>query len=92
MLELAFAAMMAADYAQTMDIKQHQGFYETNRILGPHPSDARVRNYFVAMTAAHWAITNSLPEQYRPAWQWGSIAVEATFLLRNRAIGLRIAF
>ena len=91
-LELAFAMLMLIDYWQTRDIKNHPGYYETNPLLGKHPSDARIRNYFIGATVAHAAITYALPEKYRPAWQWGTIGVEAAVVLHNKGIGLKIAF
>ena len=77
---------------QTMDIKNHPGYYEMNPLMGKHPSDARLRNYSIAAIAGHVAITQLLPDQYRPAWQWGTIGVEAGYVLHNRSIGLKIAF
>ena len=66
MLEYAFAAMLLVDYGQTRDIRNHPDRYETNRLLGPHPSDVRIRNYFLTAAVVHPVVTHLLPEQYRP--------------------------
>lgn len=91
-LQLAYTAVHLADYAQTRDIKNRPGMRELNPLLGDHPGDARVRNYFAATLAAHWAITYALSPKYRPYWQGVTIAIEVGVVARNYNIGLRVAF
>lgn len=90
--EGAFLALGLIDYGQTRDIKNHAGMYETNPLLGRNPSDARIRNYFLASGVAHLGITYLLPRQYRSAWQWGTMAIELGVVAHNYSIGLRMAF
>lgn len=88
--EAAFLVLGAIDYGQTRDIANHPGMYEYNPLLGDHPSDARIRNYFLAAGAAHLGITYLLPRRYRPTWQWGSLILEAGFVAHNYSVGLRV--
>lgn len=90
--ELIFAGTLLVDYNQTLDIKNHPGMYETNPILGQHPSDARIRNYFLLAGLGHYAVTKALPSEYRPYWQYGWIALEVLTILHNQQIGLKVNF
>lgn len=92
MLEAIFCALMFMDYKQTLDIKNHPGYSEINPLLGAHPSDARVRNYFIGATVAYGAVSYLLPPEYRSAFQWGAIGLETAVVLHNHGIGLRMTF
>ena len=67
-------------------------FYETNPLLGRDPSDSRIRNYFVGASLAHVAITYLLPKQYRPSWQWGTLAIQLGVISKNYQLGLSVDF
>jgi hypothetical protein len=91
-LEAAFLAAMAIDYGQTLDIKNHYGMYEKNSLLGRHPSDSRITNYFLGAAIGHVAVTYLMPRKYRPAWQWGTLGLQIGTIYRNHQIGLRVDF
>jgi hypothetical protein len=67
-------------------------YYETNPLLGSNPSDARIRNYFLAAGLAHIGITYLLPKEYRPYWQWGTLILELGYVAHNHQIGLKVDF
>jgi hypothetical protein len=90
--ELIFMGTLLLDYSQTRDIKNHAGMYEINHILGQHPSDAKIRNYFLAVGVGHYLVTKALPNEYRPYWQWGWIGIELLTIAHNRQIGLQFKF
>jgi len=90
--ELLFAGTLLLDYSQTRDIKNHPGMYETNPILGKHPSDDKIATYFVLAGVGHYLVTKALPAEYRPAWQWGAIGLETLVILHNKQIGLSFKF
>lgn len=66
--------------------------WEQNRLLGRHPSDSRIRNYFLGVAIGHVAVTHLLPRKYRPYWQWGSLAIEIAVIHNNYQAGLRMNF
>lgn len=80
------------DYLQTVDIKNHPGMFEKNVILGLHPKDNRVTAYFILAGVGHYAVTRALPTEYRAAWQYSWIALEAATILHNKKIGLHFNF
>lgn len=82
----------ALDYGQTKDIKNHSNLHETNRLMGQHPGDARVRNYFIAAGAAHSVIAYNLPPEWRRSFQYSTIALELLVIAHNRQIGLHYEF
>lgn len=97
--EAAFATMLIVDYGQTRSINgfcdhaQHYcEMHETNPLLGPHPGDARMRNYFAGVAVTHVAVTYLLPLRYRATWQNSSIIVEGAITARNARLGLRVKF
>lgn len=91
--QTAVVASLAADMAQTLDIKRHEGLYETNKILGRHPSDAKVVLYFVGVALAHTYIATKLPAGWqRQTFQYGLIAVQVVQVMKNKRIGLSVKF
>src|SRR6266702_7659586 len=91
--ELAFGTLLAIDWAQTREIAAHpELYYEHNPILGEHPSSGRVDAYMLAAGALHFGIANWLPGDWRAAWQWGGIVIEAGAVGHNYMIGIRAPF
>lgn len=82
----------ALDYMQTKDIKNHSDLRETNVFLGNHPSDARVRNYFVAASILHTAIAYKLPPEWRRTFQYTTIALQVVTVIKNKRLGLNFEF
>jgi hypothetical protein len=70
----------------------HCDAHEGNPLLGEHPSDARIRNYFVGATLAHVAIAKVLPTEYRPYWLGAGIIMELAQVIKNKQVGLSASF
>lgn len=83
---------LALDATQTLDIKRHQGMYETNPLLGKHPTDRKIIGYFLGVAAAHTGIAAILPTPYREYFQNGTIALELMVIGNNKRIGLSARF
>ena len=91
--QTAYTILHVADWAQSRYIAAHPDrFYETNGILGKHPSLGKVNTYFAATLIGHYAITALLPAKYRPVWQYGTITVEAYYVLHNNSLGIGFKF
>lgn len=92
--QAAYLALHVADWGQTRDIvkREGEGYYETNPILGRHPSLKRVDTYFTVTALAHTAISYALPAAWRRGWQHVTIGVEAGYVSYNYSIGLNINF
>lgn len=92
----AYTALHVADWAQTRNIARSASvggsWIETNPILGPRPSQARVNRYFVATLAAHWAISYNLSPALRREWQIGTIALQAIVVRNNYQLGISASF
>ena len=91
-LEGVFIATMAMDYRQTSNI--HTGpWHETNPIMGTHPAQASINEYFFATTALHAVVTELLPAgTIRTAWQCAWIGLELGTVERNYRLGIRLNF
>jgi hypothetical protein len=90
-LLLASEISLYLDWRQTLDIKSHSNFYETNPILGQHPSNSRVDIYFGSVMAGTYVIANQLDEN-RSLFLGGITLVEVFTILKNRRLGLSFSF
>ncbi len=91
--QVAVTTVLVLDAAQTRDIKNYSTTWETNPMLGKHPSDSRVRNYFVGAALGHYAVSRALPAGWpRQAWQYGWIAIEVVQVVKNKRAGFRMEF
>src|SRR6266700_5383697 len=91
--ELAFGTLLAVDWAQTREIAAHPERYdERNPVIGEHPSSGRVDAYMLAAGALHLGIANLLSGDWRSAWQWGGIVIEAGAIGSNYLIGIGVPF
>lgn len=84
--------LLAVDWAQTRDIKNHPGFHESNPILGEHPTDKEVDQYFAAAAIGHAVITHLLPTEWRDAWQYVWIGAQTSTIARNHSLGIKFDF
>ncbi len=91
--EIAFGALLAVDWAQTREIAAHpERYHERNPVIGEHPSSGRVDAYMLAAGALHLGIANLLSGDWRSAWQWGGIVIEAGAIGSNYLIGIGVPF
>lgn len=91
--ELAFQALLIADWKQTRQIaREPDRYYERNRILGAHPSVGRVDTYMFASGVLHWVVAMNLSPQWREQFQLISISMQANVVQQNYEIGLSLRF
>lgn len=96
--EAVTVGLLAIDAGQTRDIgpicQRNEGcqVYERNPLLGKHPSDARIRNYFAGVIAAHIMITHWIPQRHRALWQNATMMLEVGITVQNANLGLRINY
>ena len=97
-LEAGFAVALAADRAQTVDLRDFcRGridctLHETNPLLGPQPSVASINRYFFGAALAHAIVSRLLPSDQRSAWQASSLALEVAVVGHNKRLGPSIHF
>lgn len=82
---------MLVDFGQTRDIIR-RGYNEYNPLIDHHRSDVYVRNYFAIAIVGHAVVTKNLPKEWRPAFQYGTLALETFLILHNRRIGVKVTF
>ena len=75
--EAIFDVALYADYRQSQGIAKRPDLFETNVILGEHPSHNKVTTYFISAAIIHAVIVEVLPSKWRGPFQYLSIAVEA---------------
>lgn len=100
--EAAYDGLLLVDYGQTLDIKNHPGSYETNPLLGKHPSDEQIRRHFGAALVIHGLVSWALPDKPinrlgialspRALWQYVTLGVEGAVVASNFGMGLKVRF
>ena len=89
-MESAFQVSLLCDWRQTSDFHKYH-IYESNGILGRHPSQAEINRWFLFCGMSHLIITNYLPSKYRVAWSSVSLAIEASVVHKNATGNIRVA-
>ena len=87
-----FNILQGIDMFQTLEIANNDNYYETNPILGRHPSELQVLTYFVARGLAHYETTKMVPAKYRKFWHAYHIIYNYDVIRDNHEIGIRIGF
>lgn len=87
-----FNMIQAVDMFQTLEIANNDMYYETNKILGKHPSELQVITYFILRGFSHYEITKMIPEKYRPLWHGYGIFYNYNIVKDNHELGIRINF
>ena len=77
---------------QTLEIANNDAYYEKNKIMGKHPSEAQVVTYFIARGFAHYHTTKIIPLKYRKFWHTYNIVYNFDVIQGNHDIGIRIDF
>ncbi len=90
--EGVYLTLLAADWGQTLDIENHDGYKEGNPFLGPDPSRSRITTWVLSTALVHVAAVHVLPARWRPIFQYLSIGIEANMVNHNASMGLRLAF
>jgi hypothetical protein len=91
-LGVTLGMLLAADWAQTRYIASHPGeYYETNAILGRHPTRGQVDAYFAGYSLLWWALAEFLP-QWRTGILGAGVLGSARFVIRNRQLGIKFEF
>jgi|TARA_B100000902_G_C27311487_1_gene918699 hypothetical protein len=87
-----FNVLQTIDMLQTLEIANNDNYYEKNKILGKHPSEAQVITYFIARGFAHYEATKMIPEKYRKFWHTYNVVYNYDVIRDNHNIGIRIDF
>lgn len=84
--------LLFIDYRQTLDIKNHEGYFEINPILGKHPSDSKITIYFIicAVIVAIVPYFYLTPLTYQIGWFVFWAGMEIWAIQNNIRIGLKV--
>lgn len=93
-LETLTTVAMVADWGTTLDIENHQDIYESNPIMGKHPTRATVNTYFISKLVLHYYINRWCEpcHSYREYWNFVQFSLSADAVLNNYQLGLKINF
>lgn len=96
LLEVASEVGIAAEWSQMLDcVKPGYGYGIHGidaKMLGSHPTRARLNDYFISWEIAHPLISIALPQPYRGIFQGGTIAFELVVTRKNAGVGCRISW
>lgn len=93
-LEVAWECLEVMDWGTSRNIirRKSEGYYETNLILGKHPSMTKMDLYCIGWMIIHPIVTNYLPRPYKEYWQYSSIVISGGYVANNFSIGLKLTF
>ena len=99
-LEGTTIAALALDWRQTSNIhldnciRDNLEYHreELNPILGKHPSQQDINQYFAVSAAVHVLVAAQLSGRWRTAWQMTWIGLEVGTVERNYKLGIRLNF
>lgn len=92
-LATAAVVLTVADWAQTRTIAQSPDrYYETNPILGQHPTVGSVNAYFAGALIGGAVLAYTLPATPRRWFLGGAAALELAVVGRNAHLGIRMSF
>tara|TARA_Y100000114_G_C11634006_1_gene265822 strand:- start:254 stop:628 length:375 start_codon:yes stop_codon:yes gene_type:complete len=89
---VASTILQGIDMLQTLEIANNDDYYETNPILGKHPSELEVITYFVARAFTLSELTKMTPQKYRGFTHAFNIVYNFDIVRKNHSIGIRIGF
>ena len=87
-----FNVLQGIDMLQTLEIANNDKYYETNKILGKHPSEAEVVTYFIARGFVHYQATRIIPQRYRNLFHGYNVVYNYNVIKDNHQLGIRIDF
>lgn len=91
--QIICTTLTVIDFGQTRDIKNHRELVEMNVVLGPHPSDRAINNYFGIVLVVQPLVAMALPREIDTKWfgklyprvgfEYAYIGVEGVTTLSN---------
>ena len=87
-----FNVLQGIDMLQTLEIANNDKYYETNKILGKHPSEAEVVTYLIARGLVHYQATRMIPQRYRNFFHGYNVVYNYNVIRDNHQLGIRIDF
>lgn len=95
-LQTTFVVLALVDWKQTREFsgnpQKYPDMYETNPVLGPHPSARKINIFMGSSIAAHTIIAVLSPKPFRTVWQSFWITVEVHCIHENYKAGVSIHF
>lgn len=90
--EALYIGVSVVDMGQTLDIKNHPELRETNPLLGDHPSDGRIKTFFVTTRVLHIMAVHWMPAEWRATFQGIGIGYQFATVVSNNRLGLSVNF
>ncbi len=89
-LEVMLLSFTALDWQQTRVIAANPNdYYETNELLGEHPSLDAVDSHFALCSLGHMAVAHFLPSKARKIWQGIWATVQMFYVQQNHSKGIK---
>ena len=92
--EATYLTLRVIDWGQTRNIvhREAEGYSETNKILGKHPTINEVDAYMAGAALGHILIAAALPRKWREGFQYVTILELVIAVVHNNSISLKVDF
>jgi hypothetical protein len=89
---VAANSLLFVDMLQTVEISKNNKFIEANKVLGKHPTEREVYQYFALATVLVNVIGETLPEKYSDVFYISASVVQIATVCHNIRAGVKIRF
>jgi hypothetical protein len=89
---VAANGLLFVDMLQTVEISRNDNFYELNKVLGPHPTEREVYQWFVATLIRNNLIGELLPKKYSNIFYTNVALTHLDAVDQNIQFGINIKF
>jgi len=90
---VAMNTAVVLDWAQTRDIRNHADLQESNKLLGPNPTDAEINRFFILILASYNLVGEYLiSEKYQAYFYAGIGMAHADSVMHNHSVGVTFKF
>lgn len=87
------STLLLVDMLQTLDIAENPDkYYETNPILGKHPSKEEVYTYFASALVLNYLACKYLPDPWWKVQQGVVMAIQVGVIANNVSLGIGFSF
>lgn len=86
------AVLHVIDLGQTLDIEDHQGFIETNPLIGTHPSEFQIYAASLTMIGLDYLALRFLSKEWRRLFLSFDIGMTAQGTYSNSRVGVKLNF
>jgi hypothetical protein len=85
-------SLLFVDMLQTVETSKNDKYMEDNKILGTHPTEREVYQYFILATVIVNVVGETIPKKYSNIFYIATSVVQIKAINQNIQVGVKIRF